>query len=183
MRDLRRFVSGPAYARRLTAAAQDAGAALETEAMVTGWAGDRARRGHLTPRPAPGRGRRGRARDRRAGTSPPRAADPRRPARRRLHHRAAAEPRPPAPPRRRQPGASSSAPSSVSWSAVLTLREAGCRTVLVSAPRSEPTRRSVRRAGFVISVPVLTRTRVVAVNGKAAASRSRSRTSTPAPPG
>src|SRR5688572_23861059 len=44
MRDLKRFISGPAYARRLTAAAQDAGAVLETEAMVTGWAGERALR-------------------------------------------------------------------------------------------------------------------------------------------
>src|SRR4051812_25375022 len=42
MRDLRRFISGPAYAKRLTVAAQDAGAMLETEAMVTGWAGERA---------------------------------------------------------------------------------------------------------------------------------------------
>src|SRR4029077_7185215 len=41
IRDLRRFISGPAYARRLTAMAQDAGAVLETEAMVTGWGGDR----------------------------------------------------------------------------------------------------------------------------------------------
>ena len=41
MRDLKRFISGPAYARRLTAMAQDAGAALETEAMVTDWAGER----------------------------------------------------------------------------------------------------------------------------------------------
>ena len=42
MRDLKRFITGPAYARRLTAMAQDAGAVLETEAMVTGWAGERA---------------------------------------------------------------------------------------------------------------------------------------------
>jgi thioredoxin reductase len=41
MRDLKRFISGPAYAKRLTAMAQDAGATLETEAMVTGWAGER----------------------------------------------------------------------------------------------------------------------------------------------
>ena len=39
--DLRRFISGPAYARRLTSMAQDAGAVLETQAMVTGWVGDR----------------------------------------------------------------------------------------------------------------------------------------------
>ena len=41
LRDLRRFISGPAYARRLTSMARDAGAVLETQAMVTGWAGDR----------------------------------------------------------------------------------------------------------------------------------------------
>src|ERR1700710_1576363 len=41
MRDLKRFISGPAYARRLTDTARDAGAHLETEAMVTGWAGER----------------------------------------------------------------------------------------------------------------------------------------------
>ncbi|MCW2837142.1 MAG: bedA, partial [Marmoricola sp.] len=41
IRDLRRFIGGPAYARRLTAMARDAGAVLETEAMVTGWSGTR----------------------------------------------------------------------------------------------------------------------------------------------
>ena len=41
MRDLKRFISGPAYARRLTAMAQDAGATLDSEAMVTNWVGER----------------------------------------------------------------------------------------------------------------------------------------------
>lgn len=41
VRDLRRFISGPAYARRLTATARVAGAVLQTSAMVTGWAGER----------------------------------------------------------------------------------------------------------------------------------------------
>lgn len=41
IRDLRRFISGPAYARRLTSSALDAGARLETEAQVTGWDGER----------------------------------------------------------------------------------------------------------------------------------------------
>ncbi|MDT7756824.1 MAG: hypothetical protein QOH27_2722, partial [Mycobacterium sp.] len=41
IRDLKRFIGGPAYARRLTDTARGAGAHLETEAMVTGWAGDR----------------------------------------------------------------------------------------------------------------------------------------------
>ena len=44
MRDLKRFISGPAYAKRLSAMAKDAGAVLETEAMVTSWAGERALR-------------------------------------------------------------------------------------------------------------------------------------------
>ncbi|MEJ6536460.1 MAG: NAD(P)-binding protein, partial [Mycobacterium sp.] len=35
IRDLRRFISGPAYARRLSEVARDAGAVLTTEAMVT----------------------------------------------------------------------------------------------------------------------------------------------------
>jgi thioredoxin reductase len=37
LRDLRRPLSGPAYARRLAALASDAGAELRTETMVTGW--------------------------------------------------------------------------------------------------------------------------------------------------
>ena len=41
IRDLRRVVTGPAYARRLTASAREAGATLETCTMVTGWAGER----------------------------------------------------------------------------------------------------------------------------------------------
>ena len=42
MRDLQRFISGRRTPRRLTGLAQDAGAVLETEAMVTGWAATRA---------------------------------------------------------------------------------------------------------------------------------------------
>lgn len=38
IRDLKRFISGPTYARRLTAAALAAGATIMTDAMVTGWA-------------------------------------------------------------------------------------------------------------------------------------------------
>lgn len=40
MRDMRRFISGPAYARRLVAAAVSAGADIRVETMVTDWAGD-----------------------------------------------------------------------------------------------------------------------------------------------
>ncbi|QDY75369.1 NAD(P)/FAD-dependent oxidoreductase [Streptomyces qinzhouensis] len=38
IRDLRRLLTGPAYARRLTAAARAAGAVVRTRATVTGWA-------------------------------------------------------------------------------------------------------------------------------------------------
>src|SRR4029077_8247343 len=41
VRDLRRFLSGPAYARRLTETARGPGAQRPTRAQVTGWAGDR----------------------------------------------------------------------------------------------------------------------------------------------
>lgn len=39
MRDMRRFISGPAYAQRLVDRATAAGADIRTAAMVTGWAG------------------------------------------------------------------------------------------------------------------------------------------------
>lgn len=38
IRDLGRFLSGPAYARRLVGTAVDAGARIQTQSMVTGWA-------------------------------------------------------------------------------------------------------------------------------------------------
>jgi thioredoxin reductase len=40
MRDMWRFISGPAYARRLVGTAAAAGADIRTGAMVTGWSGD-----------------------------------------------------------------------------------------------------------------------------------------------
>lgn len=42
IRDMSTFISGPAYARRLTSRAVDAGASIRTNTMVTNWAGDRA---------------------------------------------------------------------------------------------------------------------------------------------
>lgn len=41
MRDMKTFIGGPAYARRLVDVATAAGADIRTRAMVTGWAGDR----------------------------------------------------------------------------------------------------------------------------------------------
>ncbi|MCV7219035.1 FAD-dependent oxidoreductase [Mycobacterium crocinum] len=40
LRDRKRFISGPAYARRLTTDARNAGATIRTSTMVTGWADD-----------------------------------------------------------------------------------------------------------------------------------------------
>lgn len=42
IRDMKTFLSGPAYARRLVREATAAGAEIRTSTMVTGWAGDRA---------------------------------------------------------------------------------------------------------------------------------------------
>ncbi|QRY46384.1 NAD(P)/FAD-dependent oxidoreductase [Mycolicibacterium nivoides] len=41
IRDMKTFIGGPAYARRLVREATAAGAAIRTATMVTGWAGDR----------------------------------------------------------------------------------------------------------------------------------------------
>ncbi len=41
IRDMKTFIGGPAYARRLVREAAAAGAAIRTATMVTGWAGDR----------------------------------------------------------------------------------------------------------------------------------------------
>ncbi|TRW88399.1 pyridine nucleotide-disulfide oxidoreductase [Mycolicibacterium sp. 018/SC-01/001] len=168
LRDLRRFVSGPAYARRLTAMAADAGATLETEAMVTGWTGDRrlqitSPRGVRTvvadavvlatgarerPRPArliPG--------DRPNGVYTTGQLQ-------NLVHL-----------HRGQVGSRAVVVGAelVSWSAVLTLREAGCATVAMVTrhPRAEAYA-AFRLAGrALLDGPVLTGSRLVAVHGKA----------------
>jgi thioredoxin reductase len=167
LRDLRRFISGPAYARRLTAMAHDAGAVLHTSAMVTGWAGDRTMQ--ITS-PA---GRRQLHAD--AVVLATGARERPRPARLipgdrpdgvyttgqlqnlvHLHHA--------------QPGrrAVIIGAELVSWSAVLTLREAGCQAVLMTStyPAGE-SYAAFRAAGrLVLHVPVATRTRVTRINGK-----------------
>ena len=167
MRDLKRFISGPAYARRLTAMAQDAGATLETEAMVTNWAGERrlqitSPRGIRTvtadavvlatgarerPRPArlvPG--------DRPDGVYTTGQLQNLV----HLHHAHVGS-------RALIVGA-----ELVSWSAVLTLREAGCATVgMVSGyPRSEAYAVFRLPGRFLMDGPVFTRSRVVGIDGK-----------------
>lgn len=167
IRDLRRFISGPAYARRLTATARDSGARLETQAQVTGWDGDRRL---LITSP---RGRR--VVEAEAVVLATGARERPRPARLvpgdrpdgvyttgqlqnlvHLHHAEVGT-------RAVVVGA-----ELVSWSAVLTLREAGCATVAMTStyPRSEAYAafRAVGRAA--LRVPVLPRTRLVRIDGK-----------------
>jgi thioredoxin reductase len=167
MRDLKRFISGPAYARRLTDTARDAGAELETEAMVTGWAGERQLE-ITSPR-----GRRVVEAD--AVVLATCARERPRPARLipgdrpdgvyttgqlqnlvHLHHATVGT-------RAVVIGA-----ELVSWSAVMTLREAGCATVAMTStyPRSEAYAAFRIPGRALLKGPVLTRTRVVGINGK-----------------
>ncbi|MCV7225497.1 NAD(P)/FAD-dependent oxidoreductase [Mycolicibacterium komossense] len=167
IRDLKRFISGPAYARRLTDTARDAGAQLETEAMVTGWSGER---GLQISSP---RGRRLLQAD--AVVLATGARERPRPARLipgdrpdgvyttgqlqnlvHLHHAEIGR-------RAVVVGA-----ELVSWSAVMTLREAGCATVAMTSsyPRSEAYAAFRIPGRFLMSGPVLTRTRLVGIAGK-----------------
>ena len=167
MRDLKRFVSGPTYARTLTDTARDAGARLETEAMVTGWGGDR------TLEITSPRGRRIVEAD--AVVLATGARERPRPARLipgdrpdgiyttgqlqnlvHVQHAAVGS-------RAVVVGA-----ELVSWSAVLTLRESGCATVaMVSAHSHSESYAAFRIPGrALLRGPVLTRSRVVSVDGK-----------------
>lgn len=167
IRDLKRFISGPAYARRLTETAKDAGARLETEAMVTGWAGER-RLEVTSPR-----GRRVVEAD--AVVLATGARERPRPARLipgdrpdgvyttgqlqnlvHLHHARVGS-------RAVVIGA-----ELVSWSAVMTLREAGCASVaMVSAyPRAEAYAAFRIPGRALVQRPVLTRTKVIGITGK-----------------
>ncbi len=167
IRDLRRVVTGPAYARRLTAAAGDAGATLETGAMVTGWVGER-RLAVTSPR-----GRRvieadavvlatgARERPRAARLIPgdrPEGVYTTGQLQNLVHLQHAAVGR-----RAVVIGA-----ELVSWSAVLTLREAGCSVAaLVSRhPRAEAYAAFGVLGRSVLRTPVVTGCRVVRIDGR-----------------
>ncbi len=167
IRDLRRVVTGPAYARRLTATARDAGATLETGAMVTGWVGER-RLAVTSPR-----GRRvieadavvlatgARERPRAARLIPgdrPEGVYTTGQLQNLVHLQHAAVGR-----RAVVIGA-----ELVSWSAVLTLREAGCSVaVLVSRhPRAEAYAAFGVLGRSVLRTPVVTGCRVVRIDGR-----------------
>ncbi|MEV7421736.1 MULTISPECIES: NAD(P)/FAD-dependent oxidoreductase [unclassified Streptomyces] len=137
IRDLKRVVTGPAYARTLVDKALAAGADIRTEATVTGWSGDRS----LDVTTPDGRLRV----DARAVILATGARERPRSARLipgdrpsgvyttgqlqnlvHLHHQEVGR-------RAVVVGA-----ELVSWSAVLTLREAGCRTVLMTTEHETP---------------------------------------------
>lgn len=167
MRDLRRVTSGPAYARRLVDAALSAGAEIRTEAQATGWAGERtlevtspqgrtvmtagavvlatgARERPRAARLVPG--------DRPAGVLTTGQLQ-------NLVHL-----------QHRSPGARAVVVGAelVSWSAVLTLREAGCETVLMTTEHARGESYAAFRgpARAVLRTPVATSTRVVRVLGR-----------------
>jgi thioredoxin reductase len=167
IRDLRRFVSGPAYASRLTENALFAGARLETEAMVTGW------RGHRVMEVTSPRGRRlveadavvlatgARERPRSARLIPGDRPDGIYTTGQlqnlvNVHHADVGT-------RAVVIGA-----ELVSWSAVMTLREAGCATVamVTDQPRSESYAAFRIPGRVLLRGPVLTRTRVVTIDGR-----------------
>jgi thioredoxin reductase len=166
-RDLRRVTRGPAYARRLVELALDAGAELRTEATVTGWSGERglqvtSPQGRITVTGdavvlATGARERPRAARLVAGDRPSGVLTTG--LLQNLVHL-----------QHRTPGRRAVVVGAelVSWSAVLTLREAGTETVLMTTEHERGETWSALREGarFALRVPVSTRTQVVRVIGK-----------------
>ena len=167
VRDLRRCLSGPAYARRLVAAAVDAGADIRTRAMVTGWSPDGAA---LVTSPQ-GRysvaagavvlatGARERPRSARLVPGDrPHGVYTTGQLQNLVHLHG------------ETPGKRAVVVGAelVSWSAVVTLREAGCRTVLMTTTHPSPeSYTAFNLAGrSVLRTPIAARTRVVDIIGK-----------------
>jgi thioredoxin reductase len=167
VRDLRTFASGPAYARRLAAGALRAGARVRTEAMATGWVDQHtvevtspagreriAARAIILATGARERPRSARlvAGDRTAGVYTTGQLQNLV----HLHHRS--------------PGARAVivGAEQVSWSAALTLREAGCRPFLMTTTHPRPESYGALSIGgrLALRLEVLTRTRVVEIAGR-----------------
>lgn len=168
IRDMRTFISGPAYARRLVDAARNAGARIRTDTMVTGWGSDgtlditsplgrqhiRAKAVVLAtgarerPRPArliPG--------DRPAGVYTTGQLQ-------NVVHL-----------KHGKVGSRAVVVGAelVSYSAVLTLKHAGCRTVLMTSEHPSPESYAVFNLAArtpVLATEVATRTRVTRIVGK-----------------
>lgn len=170
MRDMRTFISGPSYARRLVKRAVAAGVDIRTDSMVTGWSGDTS----LEVTSPAGRQRV----DARAVILATGARERPRPARMipgdrcagvyttghlqnlvHLQHREVGR-------RAVVVGA-----ELVSYSAVLTLKHVGCETVLMTttypSPESYAVFNAAARTPF-LSAQVATRTRVTRIIGKPA---------------
>ncbi len=166
IRDMRRFVSGPAYARRLVDHARRAGADIRTETMVTGWADQ----GTVEITSPHGRGQI----HARAVILATGARERPRPARLiagdrpagvyttgqlqnlvHLHHRS--------------PGAVAVIVGAelVSWSAAITLRSAGCRIAAMTSLYSRPEAYAAFTVPgrLALKIPVATRTRVLRITG------------------
>jgi thioredoxin reductase len=167
IRDMKRFMSGPAYARRLVSNALNAGADIHTRTMVTGWADP-----HTVEVTSP----RGRHRVRanaiilatgaRERPRPARLIPGDRPAGIyttgqlqnlvHLHHQA--------------PGTRAVIVGAelVSWSAAMTLREANCRPILmISAyPAPEAYAAFTIHGRLAFKIPVATCTRVTRIVGQ-----------------
>lgn len=167
MRDLRRVVSGPAYARALVEAALSAGGEIRTESTVTGWTGERSlavtsplgrtvvhAQAVLLATGARERPRSARlvAGDRPAGVLTTGQLQ-------NLVHL-----------QHRTPGTRAVVVGAelVSWSAVLTLREAGCTTVLMTTEHAKGESYAAFHgpARVALRTPVATRTRVVRLIGR-----------------
>ncbi|MDT0444359.1 NAD(P)/FAD-dependent oxidoreductase [Streptomyces johnsoniae] len=167
LRDLHRVMRGPRYAAHLAARAAEAGAVIHTRTMVTGWAD-----AHTAEVTGPAGRRRIRARAVVLATG---ARERPRPARRvpgdrphgvyttgqlqnvvHLHHGRVGR-------RAVIVGA-----ELVSWSAVLTLREAGCAVALMATehPAAESYAAFTVPGRTLLRVPVATRTRVTRVIGR-----------------
>ena len=167
IRDLKRVMTGPNYARHLVASALAAGAEIRTEAMVTGWAGERTAEvtsptGRYTISAetvvlATGARERPRSARRIPGSRPAGVYTTGQLQNViHLHHGKVGT------------RAVVVGGELVSWSAVTTLREAGCKTVgmITHYPKAESYVAFTLPGRTVLRVPVLTNSKVVRVVGR-----------------
>ena len=167
IRDLKTFISGPAYARRLTDGAVAAGATIRTSATVTGWAGERTAevtspegRSRVTARAiilGTGARERPRAARRVPGNRPAGVYTTGELQQLvHLHHRS--------------PGTRALIVGAelVSWSAALTLRNSGCRPILMTSlqPSPESFKAFSALGRLAFRLPVRTCTRVARIIGQ-----------------
>jgi thioredoxin reductase len=168
VRDLHRVLTGPAYARRLVDQALAAGAEVRTEATATGWVGE-----HAVEVTSP----QGRfAVEARAVVLATGARERGRPGRMIAGDRPATGVLTTG--QLQQLGDGQHCPVGeravvvgaelVSWSAVLSLRAAGCRTVLMTTeyPRPDSPSSFTVPGRLLLRVPVATRVRVRAIHGR-----------------